>query len=538
MRKQAKEKIGCAIIIGGGPAGLTAAYELIKRSNIKPIILEAESQLGGISKTINHNGNRIDIGGHRFFSKSDRVMNWWLNILPLEAGVSKAATSKIEIGYQNKKHQLNQSRQYGTLEAPDDVMLLRPRVSRILYQRKFYDYPIGLSLRTLNNLGYMRSLKIGLSYLKAFAFPIRNEKTLRDFLINRFGHELYETFFKDYTEKVWGVPCDEIPASWGAQRIKGLSVIKLISNIFRKAQLGPLAYRQKNIETSLIEQFLYPKFGPGQLWEKVAEEILKSGGKIHTQMRVEKISNNDGNIEYITATDSSGKKYDFRGDHYFSTMPVSELFAAFDPPAPQKVACIAKELPYRDFMTVGLLLNRINLSGGVNAKNLREILPDNWIYIQEPDVKVGRIQIFNNWSPYLVANPDKIWIGLEYFLNQDEDLWQANDSDIVQFAIKELEKLGICDAEAVEDSIVVRTPKAYPAYFGSYEQFDQLKPFLNGIDNLHCIGRNGMHRYNNQDHSMLTAMQTVDGILEGRKFKEEIWKLNTDDEYHEVRKDI
>ena len=528
------EKTGKAIVIGAGPAGLTAAYEFLLRSSIKPILIEAESQVGGISKTVNYKGNRIDIGGHRFFSKSDRVMNWWLSILSLdEAAFEDSANKKIT--YQNKQHYLNLDGIPRNPRPGSGRMLLRKRVSRILFEKKFYNYPISLSSQTLRNLGFIKAIKIGLSYLYSMIKPIKSEKNLSDFIINRFGRELYQTFFKDYTEKVWGVPCSQIPANWGAQRIKGLSISKIFKDIFRRICRPEKNFRQKRTETSLIEQFLYPEFGPGQLWDEVADRVRINGGELHLESKVIQISHKNYKIKKVTIKNAEGEISDLEGDYFFSTMPVSELFEIMCPPLDPKLTEIAGKLPYRDFITVGLLLDKILLDGEVKAHQLSDRLPDNWIYVQEPYVKVGRIQIFNNWSPSLVADKSKIWIGLEYFLNQNDKLWQSEDSDIVSFAINELQELGFCSRNDIKDAVVVRTPKAYPAYFGTYEKFGSLQEEIERFDNLFCIGRNGMHRYNNQDHSMLSAMMAIDGILQGRDNRQELWKLNTEMEYHEDR---
>ncbi|AWB49503.1 hypothetical protein HYN69_14245 [Gemmobacter aquarius] len=524
-----------AVIIGAGPAGLTAAHEFVTRSGIKPVLIEADTQVGGISRTVNYKGNRIDIGGHRFFSKSDRVMDWWANVLPLQSMHEDA--SSLTISYQNKHRSIDNPTGGADPALTDDVMLVRPRVSRILYLRQFFDYPIKFSLATLAGLGLWRSTKIFFSYARARILPIRPERSLRDFIINRFGAELYATFFRDYTEKVWGVPCEDIPAEWGAQRIKGLSITALLKNALRKLKPQSATISQRNVETSLIERFLYPKHGPGQLWEKVASGVTAKGGELHMQTRVTAVHHDGSRVTAIDVTDASGEQRTITGDYFFSTMPVRDLLQGLIPPAPAAVQAVSDGLTYRDFITVGVLLKRIKLNGGATAANLYDRVPDNWIYVQEPDVKVGRIQIFNNWSPYLVANPDDIWIGLEYFVNEGDDIWSMPDADLTRFAVEELAKLGVSDPDDVKDAVVVRTLKAYPAYFGSYDRFDEVRDYMNRFENLFLVGRNGMHRYNNQDHSMLTAMVAVDGILEGRDTHAELWEINTEQEYHEAKKD-
>jgi len=519
-----------AIIIGAGPAGLTAAYELLMKTDILPVILEKSGDIGGISKTVNYKGNRMDIGGHRFFSKSDRVMAWWLHILPLGATGSEAIT----LQYQNKSRRLD-PRQFNTAAtAGDDAagksMLVRNRLSRIYYLRRFFIYPIALSIDTLRKLGPVRVLRIGLSYLGARLRP-RPERSLEDFLINRFGTVLYRTFFKDYTEKVWGMPCSAISAEWGAQRIKGLSVGKAIAHALRRPFRKQASLAQKGTQTSLIDRFLYPRLGPGQLWEEVADIIRQKGGQIHLHHDTKEIYTTGNQVQRIVATDTqTGEQHSFEGDYFFSTMPVKDLVAGMHPRAPQPVAAVAQGLQYRDFITVGLLLRRLKLQ-----QEGEELIKDNWIYIQEKDVKIGRLQVFNNWSPYLVREPGTVWLGLEYFCNVGDALWEQTDAAFMAFAAEELEKIGIIDRADVLDSTIIRMEKTYPAYFGTYNSFDTVRAFLDSFENLFLIGRNGMHKYNNSDHSMLTAMVAVENILQNKKTKENIWAINTEDEYHEEK---
>jgi protoporphyrinogen oxidase len=515
-----------AILIGAGPAGLTAALEFLRRSDVHPIVLEASHEIGGISRTIRHNGNRIDIGGHRFFSKSDRVMNWWMDLMPPEA----SADTQHALRHQNKQRTLNTTAAGLSPENTDLVMLVRPRKSRIYFLRRFFDYPIKLTADTLGKLGLLRTLKIGFSYLRARIFPRKVEKSLEDFLINRFGRQLYLTFFKSYTEKVWGVPCEQISAEWGAQRIKGLSLTTAILHFVKKAFTSSRnqAIQQKGTETSLIEKFLYPKYGPGQLWEHAADLIRNQGGEILLGWRATRLFVEGDKITAVEAVSDSGLRRRFAADYVFSTMPVRELIDAMDTPIPGEVREVSDGLQYRDFITVGLLVDQLTVreaDGGT--------LKDNWIYIQEPDVLVGRLQIFNNWSPYMVADPNKTWIGLEYFCYQTDALWKMADEDLKKFAIAEVEKIGILRAADVSDSHVVRVPKTYPAYFGTYDRFHVIREFLDRFQNLYLVGRNGMHKYNNQDHSMLTAMTAVDNILAGVQDKENVWSINTEMEYHE-----
>ena len=515
-----------ALLIGAGPAGLTAALEFLRRSDVHPIVLEASHEIGGISRTIRYNGNRIDIGGHRFFSKSDRVMNWWMDLMPPEA----SADAQHALRHQNKQRTL-EVRSHGlTAENTDLVMLVRPRKSRIYFLRRFFDYPIKLTADTLRKLGVSRTLKIGFSYLMARLFPRKVEKSLEDFLINRFGRQLYLTFFKSYTEKVWGVPCEAISAEWGAQRIKGLSLTTAVLHFFKKAFTVSKeeAIQQKGTETSLIEKFLYPKFGPGQLWEHAADQIRAQGGEILLGWRATRLFVEGDKVTAVEAVNDSGERQRFSADYVFSTMPVRELIDAMDTPIPHDVREVSDGLQYRDFITVGLLVNQLSVREADGSP-----LKDNWIYIQEPDVLVGRLQIFNNWSPYMVADPSRTWIGLEYFCYQTDALWKMPDEELKKFAIAEVAKIGILRAEDVTDAHVVRVPKTYPAYFGTYDRFHLIREFLDQFQNLFLVGRNGMHKYNNQDHSMLTAMTAVDNILAGVLDKDNVWSINTEMEYHE-----
>jgi len=524
-----------AIIIGAGPAGLTAAYELLKRTDIKPIILEKSGDIGGISKTINYKGNRMDIGGHRFFSKSDRVMNWWLNIMPLD----KTTGETVTINYQHKTHSIytNTNQGTGEHENPGLVMLVRKRLSRIYFLRKFFNYPIQLSLDTLRKLGFVRTIRILHSYLAAQLMPRKPEKSLEDFLINRFGRQLYGLFFKDYTEKVWGVPCNEISAEWGAQRIKGVSISKAIRHAAQtmvKSRKGKGDISQKDTETSLIEQFLYPALGPGQLWEEVARKIEVLGGTILMHQDVKEINITDGKVTGVMVVNSqTGETTEHEGDYFFSTMPVQELIGGMNGSVPANVKEVAAGLQYRDFITVGVLLEQLSTTESKTGEHKPLDLKDTWIYIQEKDVKVGRLQLFNNWSPYMVNKPGSVWIGMEYFCNKGDDFWELSDDEIKRSAISELEKMGLAQVSDVLDSTVHRVEKTYPAYFGTYNQFDKIRAYVDQFENLFLVGRNGMHKYNNSDHSMLTAMTAVDNICEGVRSKENVWAINTEQEYHE-----
>jgi protoporphyrinogen oxidase len=527
-----------AVIIGAGPAGLTAAFELLRNTNIKPLVLEKSDQMGGISRTVNYKGNRMDIGGHRFFSKSDRVMNWWFEHMPLETSVGHTngngnEHAPVQISYQNRTRELSAcTNGNGNGCHPDQVMLVRRRKSRIYFLRTFFDYPISLSADTLAKLGPIRTLRIGLSYMRSAAMPIKNVENLEQFFINRFGRELYHTFFKSYTEKVWGVPCDQISAEWGEQRIKGLSIKKTLQHIvkkqFEKRRARDVA--QKEIETSLIEHFLYPKYGPGQMWETVAQKVLAMGGEISTNFEVTGIHCKGRRVIAVSGSDSSGQERRFDGDYFFSTMPIKELVHSLDVPVPANVREVSDSLQYRDFVTVGLLLKKMK----VKDEN-QKLVEDNWIYIQEPDVKAGRLQIFNNWSPHLVSDDQNVWVGVEYFCYEGDELWNKSKEEMAQFAAEELDRIGIIEKNDVIDSTVIKMPKTYPAYFGAYSRFDEVRNYIDRFENLFLVGRNGMHRYNNQDHSMLTAMEAVNNIIAGRTDKSNIWEVNTEAEYHEEK---
>ena len=515
-----------AVIIGAGPAGLTAALELIRHTNIRPIVLEASNEVGGISRTVCHNGNRMDLGGHRFFSKSDWVMNWWQEILPIDA----AANASLDLTYQNQKTSVQVSA--SAQESDDDRrMLVRSRLSRIFFLRRFFDYPIKMNVGTARKLGLWRLTKVAVTYGWITLFPRTPERNLEDFMINRFGRELYETFFKDYTHKVWGIPCDQISADWGAQRIKGLNISKALWHAVKQVFKRSTGVAQKGTETSLIEQFLYPKFGPGQMWQEVARMVTEGGGEICYNQAVTGVHTEAGKVVAVSGTDRvSGQAFRLACGHAISTMPVRELVRGLND-VPAEVRKVADGLMYRDFLTVGLLVRKMDVTGAAG-----EALPDNWIYIQEKDVRIGRLQIFNNWSPHLVQDDSTMWLGLEYFCNEDDDLWAMDDAALIKFGAAELAKIGMISEANVLDGTVVRVPKAYPAYFGSYEQFDVVRRYTDTISNLYLVGRNGMHRYNNQDHSMLTAKLAVEHIASGETCKDQLWEVNIDDEYHEEKK--
>ncbi len=513
-----------ALIIGAGPAGLTAAYELLTKSDVKPIILEQENFVGGISRTATYKGNRMDVGGHRFFSKDERVTNLWAKMLPTQG--APALDDKI-LGREKPLAEGGPDP-----ETTDEVMLVRDRVSRIIYKRKFFDYPISLKARTFINMGFCSTVKAGFGYLGS-CIKKREETNLENFYINRFGKPLYAMFFEDYTEKLWGVHPRDISADWGAQRVKGLSVSKAIKNAFGKL----FKKKSKEVETSLIEQFVYPKKGPGQLYEKMAEEICRLGGEILYGRTVRKIQLVDGKVGGMYALNAKGEEEYYQVDYYISSMPIKDLLEAIgEETAPKEVYEVATTLPYRDFMTVGLLLDGLKVKNKTKIKTLGDIVPDCWIYVQDRDVRLGRIQIFNNWSPYMVENPEKqVWVGLEYFCSEGDSTWTSDDGAFIQKSVEELVKIGVIENEsAVLDSTLLRVKKAYPAYFGSYAKFDCVKDWLSSVENLYCVGRNGQHRYNNMDHSMVTSMVACQCIL-GKADKSALWEVNTEKAYHETK---
>ena len=505
-------------IIGAGPSGLTAGLELVKKG-YKVTILEATDAIGGISQTIHHNDQRIDIGGHRFFSKDDRVMQWWKDILPYQGALSKddkklGREARIVEGGPDP-------------EKTDEVFLIRHRVSRIYYNHKFFDYPVRFTAETFKNMGLGTSLSAGFSYLASCVKRLP-ESSLENFYINRFGKKLYSMFFEGYTTKVWGRTPAEISADWGAQRVKGVSVAALIKNMFQKV----VPEKNKMVETSLIEEFYYPKYGPGQLWETVAKRYKDAGGKLITGKEVCGLERNGQEIIAVKCADGSV----FPCDIVFSSMPLNQLIPALGD-APANVSAIAAGLPYRDFVTVGLLVDKLNLKNETDTPTLGNIVPDCWIYVQDTGIQMGRIQIFNNWSPYMLKDPEHtVWIGLEYFCQEGDVLWSMTEKEAAKLALKELMKIGVLNRGVkVLDHCRVKIKKAYPAYFDTYSQIDTLIDYLNSFENLFCIGRNGQHRYNNMDHSMVTAFTAID-CLEGNANKTDLWNVNTEQEYHEEKK--
>jgi len=516
-------------IIGAGPAGITAAYELLTRGNGEyDVTLYEESEVfGGISRTVMANGNRMDIGGHRFFSKDKRVMDWWYSMLSPQgspAADDLLLNREVEC-YENGVNP----------ETTDRVMLTRERVSRIYFNQTFFDYPVTLNMGTIKGMGLLTTLKAGFSYLITL-FRKLPENNLENFYVNRFGRVLYSMFFEGYTEKLWGRHPREISADWGAQRIKGLSISAVLKDILGKV----FHVKNRKVETSLIEQFYYPKFGPGQLWTVAAEKVSALGGKVMTGCRVIALSRDgSGNIRSLKYA-KADEHIEAECDIVISSMPVKDLADALGT-LPQNAADIASGLPYRDFLTVGVLIPQEQFALRNNTKKLtvNNIAPDCWIYIQDTSVKLGRIQVFNNWSPYLVKDfKNTVWLGLEYFCDEGDEHWNMNDEDFVRFAAEELVKVGVIrSTDVILATHRERVKKAYPAYFDTYADFAALRAELDGIPNLYCVGRNGQHRYNNMDHSMITSFLTVDAITSGNADKDAIWNVNAEAEYHEEKSD-
>ena len=524
------------IIIGAGPAGLTAGYELLKggkergekgEENYQVIVLEKSSAIGGISQTVRYGGNRMDIGGHRFFSKDASVMKWWQEVMPLQGS---PAVDDLLLGRTVPLADGGPDPQ-----TEDRVMLTRNRVSRIYYQKHFFDYPVSLKWKTLKTMGFLTTMQVGFSYLKTI-FVKKPETSLENFYINSFGKKLYSMFFEGYTEKLWGRHPREIAADWGAQRTKGLSIrgilLDMLSKIFMSKEKRAL-----RVQTSLIEEFHYPKFGPGQLWEAVAKDFEAMGGEVRMNCEVTGIDTEDGNVTAVRVKNDAGEEETFQGDIFFSSMPVKDLVAGMGA-APENVRRVATGLPYRDFVTVGLLAPKLNIVNETQLKTLGNIVPDCWIYVQDTNVKLGRIQIFNNWSPYLLQDPEHtVWLGLEYFCDEGDDFWNMPEEECVRFATQELITMGLLTRhEDVLDSHRERVQKAYPAYFDTYDEIGTVVDYLSGFENLYCVGRNGQHRYNNMDHSMATSFEAVKNITSGVRTKQNIWNVNTEQEYHEEKK--
>lgn len=521
------------VIIGAGPAGITTAYELQRTKELRDkydvTVLEQSNDIGGISKTENVDGNRMDMGGHRFFSKNDRVMQWWFNILPMQGSLP---VDDIELG---RKSEVKVGGPDPMLA--DNVMLVRNRVSRIYFKHKFFDYPVKMNFNTIKNMGLITTMKCGFGYLGSCIHKLP-EDNLENFYINRFGRPLYSMFFEGYTEKLWGRHPREISADWGAQRVKGLSITAMMKDIFGKA----FHIKNRKVETSLIESFYYPKFGPGQLWERALNGAKRNGVKVYMNTTVDNVEIHDGKVSkvYFKTSQNSGTLYDkFECDYVVSQMPLKDLVEGIDKAEKtEDISKIADGLPYRDFMTCGILVDKLAVENKTDIRTYRNQVPDCWIYVQDSGVTMGRVQIFNNWQPYMLKDvKNKVWIGTEYFCNEGDNLWNMQNVEFSSLAIRELKKIGlISDETRIEMTHVERVKKAYPAYFDTYAKIDKLQEYLNSIDGLLCIGRNGQHHYNNMDHSMLTAFTAVD-IIEGKDgvTKEDLWNVNAEKEYHEEK---
>ena len=509
------------VIIGAGPAGLAAAYYLLENSDYIPLIIEETPYIGGISRTHVYNENRMDLGGHRFFTKNDEVMNLWKSIFPVQEMPSK---DDLILG------RLDKFKGKGVNpEEEDNVFLIRNRLSRIYFLKKFFDYPISFKFETFYNMGILNLLNAGFGYIFSCLFK-RKENSLEDFYINRFGKPLYSMFFEDYTEKLWGIHPSKIAPDWGAQRVKGLSLLNVLKNCFLK----PFIKKEK-VETSLIEEFLYPKKGPGQFFEALAKEIENKGGKILFEHKVSELKLENDNILSVKVSASNGEQKEIKTDVVFSSMPIKDLICSINGDVSVDVKNVAENLPYRDFITVGLLVNKLAIKNKSKYKTVSNIIPDCWIYIQEKNVKLGRLQVFNNWSPYLVKDLENtVWLGLEYFCSEGDEMWNMAQDDFIEMAKKELAKIGIINEQDCLDAVLVKVKKAYPAYFGAYENFNIVREYIDKIRNLYCIGRNGQHRYNNMDHSILTGFEAARSLINGTD-KKIVWNVNAEKEYHEQK---
>ncbi len=525
MTESAQPNDDQILIVGAGPAGVTCGLEILSQHPDAHVrILEASHKVGGISRTVCVQGNRMDIGGHRFFTKNERILDLWNSILPQQGAPT----------YDDAK--LGRTRTL-TPGGPDPsqtdrVMLRRHRVSRIFYDNTFFDYPLSLKPKTLAAMGFGRTISVGCSYLASTMHKLP-ETSLENFYINRFGKKLYSMFFEGYTEKVWGRHPSTISADWGSQRVKGLSILAVVKDMLKSARHHST---DATTETSLIKEFLYPKFGPGQLYETIAQEFCNHGGEITYGMRVNGINiSSQGTVESICCQDEQGLKQTIPCTSLVSSMPLVDLAQSIGTVMPDNVRAIAEGLPYRDFVTVGLLVNKLSIKNQTDIPTLGNIVPDNWIYVQDDGVKLGRLQIFNNWSPYLVEDPDNtVWIGLEYFCDEGDSFWTMAEEDCIDLARQELIKIGVIDpsTEILMDHRE-RVQKAYPAYFDTYAQIGTLRSWLKSVPNLYCIGRNGQHRYNNMDHSMLTGLLAADAICGKAVTQDDIWNVNTEEGYQE-----
>ncbi|MGB2763458.1 MAG: NAD(P)/FAD-dependent oxidoreductase [Candidatus Aminicenantaceae bacterium] len=472
MKSEKSSETKKVIILGAGPAGLTAAYEACKRG-LHPIVFEKDNEVGGISKTVSYKNYLFDIGGHRFFTKYEEVKDIWKKIL-------------------------------------GDNFITRPRLSRIYYNNRFFYYPLK-PLNALTNLGLRNSFLVLWSYINSQISPYKNVSNLEEWVSNKFGKKLFNIFFKTYTEKVWGIPCKEIQADWAAQRIKSLSLGKAIFN--------SIGFIKRGQVTTLIDEFQYPRRGPGQMWNSAKDLVQKQGGTVKLNSKVRRFTKK-GNKIISVLTESNGSLQEITGDYFLSSIPLKELIESIDPPAPNDVLEAARQLRYRDFFTVGLMINKAN------------IFPDNWIYIHSPEVRAGRIQNYKNWSPEMVPDSQTTSLGLEYFCFVTDEIWNREKHELIELGKKEVVQLKFATRDQISDGFVLKSPKTYPIYDEGYqERVDIIKNYLSTIKNLQTMGRNGLHRYNNQDHSMLSAILAVRNIIGG---KYSTWDINIDDEYHEI----
>lgn len=468
------------VIMGAGPAGLSAGYRLAS-NDVSTVLLEKDDQVGGISKTVNYDNYYFDLGGHRFFTKFNDVNEFWEEVLG------------------------------------EDEFRTRPRLSRIYYKNKFFNYPIK-PLNALKGMGFADSVVVAGSYAKAKLFPYKKERTFEEWVTNRFGSKLYSVFFKTYTEKVWGIPCTEISAEWAAQRIKGLSLFSALKNAILKG-------KGNQIKT-LIDEFKYPIYGPGMMYTRAKELIEQKGGQVKLNSKVIGVKRDKFKITSVEYFNDQGEIVEEKGTHFISSIPITELITLFDPLPEKDVVTAASKLNYRSFLTVGVVINK------------KDMFPDNWIYVHSPEVTLGRIQNFKNWSPDMCADPDKTNLGLEYFCTEGDDLWNMTDEQLYEIACEDLEKLGMAERKDIESYMVHRVPKAYPVYMQGYKKYlSVVKEYVKKFTNLELIGRYGMFKYNNMDHSIITGLYAADNIL--GHGNHDIWEVNTDDEYqeeHSIRK--
>lgn len=477
------------VIVGAGPAGLAAGFRLVEKTEAEVIIVEQTDMIGGLSRTVEFEGQRMDIGSHRFFTKSERVLNFWRQFLPFEGLDNVSAAS-------------------------NDYVLRKSRLSRILFGRRLFKYPLKIGLKILFKFGFFKIIKIIFSYLRVRLFPIKKVKNLEQFFINRFGKALYQIFFKDYTKKVWGVACQQIPPDWGEQRIKGMSLKKTFFNLVSKLT------GNNNKEVSLTDYFYYPVLGSGYIYEKIAEQFCQKGGQILFNCRVVGVEKNNKEITKVFVNKNK-KIEEINANILVSSMPIKELIGGLND-VPKKIQTIANNLIYRDLIVVALVLNREDCD-----------LPDHWIYIQDKELTMGRIGFYHNFSSKMTANDDQVIMGLEFFCNIGDTLWSKTDQELQKLALTELKKIELLKTNNLITAKVIRERKAYPSYIGVYRKFYKIKKYLDSFTNLYLIGRNGMHRYNNMDHSVLSGLVAADNIIQNRKVKKNIWQVNTEKEYHE-----